>query len=1048
MQHLWWPLCLLLAIVQTCSSAKTSSWRKTPPADAASLLRQNSTQRLFTIRHHQTCVGTSYTKNAETNCHGWSGLTEEECEMKCAQNEQAPNCPQESCHAAVFTPVNGGCNLHKTCVQVEPSIGSVTLVDQEMLREEQEMEQQMAAEHEEPGRLHEVMTAMPIVLLNLTNFSGILHNVDVPSRDISYRAGNITADLGMLYDKVQGFLLALHEQMNPEDAAKYCPFETERVIPACIVIATCLIQKVVPTEISMDAFASLMEQVRRFEDITWPLLKTALIGEHEPDVQTDSYVPEAYKCDGVQEADPHSLVSPAFVQIEAKAAEGSEHSETLAMSSAMRHASAHTHRILDAHLMNSSMQTTAMQLEKLWHPICKKLPCDPSNMYDVFLAWHKQSMALCQTSAVGHLRLEIHQRVRLDMRLQRFVSEHYFEHVSFFNEKSVLHSSREAVVNYGKRGREAVIGLVIPYMQKLADTDGERAVRLVDHVELIKFARNMEKEKEGKLQIRRASQHAIGQSGEAEDLEEDVDEEVKDEDEDEVKDRPGPPTEDVSLLSESVNLTDGFATSHWCTRNTIVFWNHKHQRYFRMSNWRIERGHKGWQGNIPYGWTWERFTCVDLGGGNFAFHNTFHNRFMRMNGDGWMDRSDPCDKNKLPDHWGWERFKMKDMGNGHWALFSTAHNKFVKMDKGDGLVASGWRQGAWDIPASWNYEKFYIQKASREIASPKAFWFVDRTVAIWNHQHQRYVRLRKGKVEKGGAGWRDPFPNWGYERFTPVMAGHGEVAFYNAENRRFIRMNSDGYLDDSDKMDQWQLHDGMTWERFKVVDMGEGHIALYSSAHKKFWKMNGWEENLVTGPEMDYWKVDTNWGNEKFFLVEVGEKKNCNFWCRLRRGIEKVVKAVADFVVKLLSCFGQWVFTESVGYSRSISTHAAVNFGVSAGVSTPSIKSIIQQATSPGMSVSLWASLGAGATAEWLWSGLGVALYMSCGGAVDDSSGGCYFGVSVGAIFSAWAKAWGEPRCAFGPTLFGAFQCSRSVGGTFLLICCSYSILTGENSCR
>ena len=110
---------------------------------------------------------------------------------------------------------------------------------------------------------------------------------------------------------------------------------------------------------------------------------------------------------------------------------------------------------------------------------------------------------------------------------------------------------------------------------------------------------------------------------------------------------------------------------------------------------------------------------------------------------------------------------MKDMGNGHWALFSTAHNKFVKMDKGDGLVASGWRQGAWDIPASWNYEKFYIQKASREIASPKAFWFVDRTVAIWNHQHQRYVRLRKGKVEKGGAGWRDPFPNWGYERFTP-----------------------------------------------------------------------------------------------------------------------------------------------------------------------------------------------------------------------------------------------------------------------------------------
>ena len=73
-------------------------------------------------------------------------------------------------------------------------------------------------------------------------------------------------------------------------------------------------------------------------------------------------------------------------------------------------------------------------------------------------------------------------------------------------------------------------------------------------------------------------------------------------------------------------------------------------------------------------------------------------------------------------------------------------------------------------------------------------------------------------------------------------------------------------------MDQWQLHDGMTWERFKVVDMGEGHIALYSSAHKKFWKMNGWEENLVTGPEMDYWKVDT-----------IGVTKNSSLWKWARR---------------------------------------------------------------------------------------------------------------------------------------------------------------------
>ena len=663
-----------------------------------------------------------------------------------------------------------------------------------------------------------------------------------------------------------------------------------------------------------------------------------------------------------------------------------------------------------------------------------------------------------RTSAVGHLNLEIRQRVKFEQRLQRFVSEHFFEKVTFFNHLAVLPSSRESVVNYGKRGREAVIGLIIPFMQKMADSKSEKAIRLVDHVELVKFALN--KEKERRMQASQPSQLALSTDADNDEDDHDLEDDV-DDSEDDVEVEPfepyhrtedlGPSSENVSLLSEGVNTTDGFASSHWCTRNTIVFWNHRHQHYVRMSNSRVERGPRGWVEDVPLGWTWERFTCVDLGGGVFAFHNTFHNRFLRMNDHFRMDRSHECNKDKIPANWDWERFKMKDMGNGHWALFSVKWNRFVKMDHGDALVASGWRKGAWDIPSSWDFEKFYIQKASTEVASPAAYWFVGRTVAIWNHKNQHYVRLRKGKVEKGGHGWRDPFPNWGYERFQPVMAGHGEVAFYNAENRRFLRMNNDK-LDDSDKMDIGHLHDGMTWERFRIVDMGKGHVALYNSHFKKFVNMRNWKSDLgTTNGQMEYWDVQTSWGDEKFFIVEVGEKKNCNFWCRLRRGLEKVVEvvsAVVDFVKKLLECFGQWVFLESAGYGRSISTHAAINFGVSGGVSLPSIKSLIQGARAPGVSVSVWASLGAGATAQWLWSGVGVSLWLSCGGAIDDSHSGCYFGISVGAVFAAWAKAWGDPQCVFGPTIFGAFECARSVGGTFLLICCSYSILTGENSCR
>ena len=40
----------------------------------------------------------------------------------------------------------------------------------------------------------------------------------------------------------------------------------------------------------------------------------------------------------------------------------------------------------------------------------------------------------------------------------------------------------------------------------------------------------------------------------------------------------------------------------------------------------------------PKEWTWERFTVVDAGNGEIALHNTWHNRFVRMNTDG-MDAS-------------------------------------------------------------------------------------------------------------------------------------------------------------------------------------------------------------------------------------------------------------------------------------------------------------------------------------------------------------------------------------------------------------------------
>ena len=43
--------------------------------------RQNSTGKLFTIFHQQTCVGVPYTKDLSLNCDGWTGLTQDACEL-------------------------------------------------------------------------------------------------------------------------------------------------------------------------------------------------------------------------------------------------------------------------------------------------------------------------------------------------------------------------------------------------------------------------------------------------------------------------------------------------------------------------------------------------------------------------------------------------------------------------------------------------------------------------------------------------------------------------------------------------------------------------------------------------------------------------------------------------------------------------------------------------------------------------------------------------------------------------------------------------------
>ena len=84
-----------------------------------------------------------------------------------------------------------------------------------------------------------------------------------------------------------------------------------------------------------------------------------------------------YRCDEFVEVGAYEPANnESFLQLdnlEGKA-------KTLALSSAMLHATRVSHRILDAHGQNTTMESTLQQLEETWYPVCRHLFCDHTKL--------------------------------------------------------------------------------------------------------------------------------------------------------------------------------------------------------------------------------------------------------------------------------------------------------------------------------------------------------------------------------------------------------------------------------------------------------------------------------------------------------------------------------------------------------------------------------------------------------------------------------------------------------------------------------------------
>ncbi|OLQ12213.1 hypothetical protein AK812_SmicGene3906 [Symbiodinium microadriaticum] len=212
-------------------------------------------------------------------------------------------------------------------------------------------------------------------------------------------------------------------------------------------------------------------------------------------------------------------------------------------------------------------------------------------------------------------------------------------------------------------------------------------------------------------------------------------------------------------------------------------------------------------------WTWERFTVVDAGNGEIALHNTFHNRFVRMNQEG-MDASDLKAAADLLPEWSWERFTVVYGGNGTIALHS-----FVAVSD-QGVAFSSITKDASDLPAAMIFERFRVLQ--------------------------------------------DQMPwGWSWERFTVVDAGNGQIALHREGSSRKVRMNH-ADMDASMHKAASDLPKEWTWETFAASN---GEIALHSTYFNRFVRMT----DLVVDSsdpvnQQDYPAAATDW---KFKIVKL-----------------------------------------------------------------------------------------------------------------------------------------------------------------------------------
>ncbi|CAK9088453.1 Tenascin [Durusdinium trenchii] len=277
---------------------------------------------------------------------------------------------------------------------------------------------------------------------------------------------------------------------------------------------------------------------------------------------------------------------------------------------------------------------------------------------------------------------------------------------------------------------------------------------------------------------------------------------------------------------------------------TFALHNDANNRFAKMVSNDMSRSPKKKAESLPDGWSSERFQVVEGDAGRVGLKSIKYNKYV------CMDHSNMKNVGHLKN---WEKFRVWDAGDGSVAFHNSNHNRFIRL--GDRALDTSGKKNVRDLPSGWSWERFEVVQAVPGLPTGS-------TIAL--NCHKRFLQMSGQQQLDGRSAAVDQLADdWESVRFEVVDAGHGQIALFNTNLKSFVEMTGKDVLR-SEETSKTGVSDEA---RFTVVDMGSGKIALHNAKYNRFVGMRASGE-VVRSQEKDGDELPSTWTDAIFKVVQ------------------------------------------------------------------------------------------------------------------------------------------------------------------------------------